>query len=119
MPLNRQFYPEQRRAFVWLLILVMALAGPPVVRAQNGQQRAAAAATISTYLQNKFAASEGPVSFLVIMNEQTDARAWLQTQALAAAGRAARAQALYAHLTAVAQRTQAPVRAWLEANQAP
>jgi subtilisin family serine protease len=102
-----------------LVILVMALAGPPYVHAQSGQPQAAAAATISTYLQSKLAASEGPVSFLVIMSEQTDAPAWLQTQNVAAAARAIKAQALYTHLTAVAQRTQAPVRSWLDANQVP
>jgi len=90
------------------LLLVLAATG----RAQTPPGRAAPA-PISPHLQTQLARSAGPVTFLVILEEQLDAQALARrTPGDATARRAA----LYRALTAHAAATQAPLRAWLDAR---
>ncbi len=84
--------------------------------AQAGAQQADGLAAISPQLERQLAAAEAPVSFLVILDEQVDARPWLEAAGAASLDRTDRAAALYAALTARAQSSQAPLRAWLDAH---
>ena len=72
-------------------------------------------AAINPLLAQDLAAANGPVSFLVVLREQLDGAAVLAAGNLQSAGADARRAALYAALTAHAERTQAPLRAWLDA----
>lgn len=80
---------------------------------------AASLAPISESLRSEFAAAQGPISFLVIMQEQVDAAASVRASNLLTATRVAKTTALYAELTEVAQRTQAPLYTWLEEQGLP
>lgn len=87
---------------------------------------------ISHYLLDELAAASAPVSFLAILTEQPDPSTVAEAAMLAArpaadglhaadsslAGDELRA-ALYAYLTAEAERSQAPLRAWLDENDIP
>jgi subtilisin family serine protease len=73
-------------------------------------------AAISDHLQDELAQTNGPVSFLVILNEQINAQALLQNQGSNAAARQTKGRLIYEQLTALAQRSQAPLRAWLDAR---
>jgi len=113
------FYQKIRKTvhFVCLWLVLIALL-PTSLSAQDNPPVVHAAA-ISTYLQAQLAAAQGPVSFLVILQEQVDAKALLNRSALRSANRQSKASALYAELTATALRTQAPLRAWLDAQGIP
>jgi serine protease AprX len=102
-----------------LLVLISALAFPLPSSAQEVQPGAVTAATVSEHLQHQLATTVGPVPFLVIMHEQVDATALIRESGLISAPRALKARRLYDELTSVARRTQAPVRAWLDAHQLP
>jgi len=95
------------------------------------QDRQTDAATINDRLRSELQQANGPVSFLAILDEQIDVQA---VAALAATTHDAAAdshnaaadpkalsirRALYANLTETARATQAPLRAWLEANHVP
>ncbi|MFN8491687.1 MAG: S8 family serine peptidase [Caldilineaceae bacterium] len=113
------FYQKIRKTvhFVSLWLVLVALL-PPSLSAQDNPPTVHAAA-ISDYLQAQLASAQGPVSFLVILQEQVDANAVLKGAALSAASQQSKAGALYAALTATALRTQAPLRAWLDAQGIP
>ncbi|MDQ3247610.1 MAG: hypothetical protein M3Q45_00240, partial [Chloroflexota bacterium] len=103
-----------------LLILGIASTLPrsPLAFAQTETQGAAALATISTHLQAQLITG-GRVDFLVVLREQVDATtaaATVQSAAVGVSLRHAKATAIYAQLTATAQRTQSPLRAWLDAQ---
>lgn len=105
---------------VWLVIGAgWSLAATTIAYAQAVEPSAATAATVSEHLQRQLEAASGPVSFLVVMHEQVDGAALVQAQAAQAATRESRARLVYHELTTVARRTQAPIRAWLDANQVP
>jgi serine protease AprX len=70
-------------------------------------------APISPHLQTQLARSAGPVTFLVVLEDQLDPQAALRSVRGDATARRA---ALYRALTAHAARTQAPLRAWLDAQ---
>jgi serine protease AprX len=70
-------------------------------------------APISPHLQTQLARSAGPVTFLVVLEDQLDPQAALRS---VRGGATARRAALYRALTAHAARTQAPLRAWLDAQ---
>ncbi len=110
----------------WLMgmTLCLCLAGHVATSsyAQGGEpplRPAATLAPISEPLRSEFAAAQGPLSFLVIMQEQVDAAATLQASNLLTATRVAKTTALYAELTTVAQRTQAPIYPWLDEQGLP
>jgi serine protease AprX len=71
-------------------------------------------ATMTDRLDATFAAASGPVDFLVILKEQPDAQALV-----AGVAPQARTAVLYSTLTAQAQASQAPLRAWLDAQAVP
>jgi serine protease AprX len=109
------------RPFVYLLhcgVVLLSLL-PTIIQAQAVQPSAATGATVSDALQRSLAASEQPVSFLVIFHEQLDAQAVVAQAGVQAASSLDKAQLLYDALTTVARRTQAPVRAWLDAHDIP
>ncbi|MCX6044082.1 MAG: S8 family serine peptidase [Chloroflexi bacterium] len=95
-------------------VLVFGLAFPLV--AQQLPPENVHAATVSDYLQTQLASAQAPVSFLVVLRDQVNADQVLASAGVRAATRQAKANLLYAELTATAQRTQAPLRAWLDAQ---
>ena len=102
---------------VLLLLLVSVPASPAA--AQEIEPADAHQATISPQLAQKLAGASGPVSFLVVLREHLDATQILAANSLQSAGATQRRTALYAALTAHAERTQAPLRAWLDAAGVP
>ena len=108
----------------WVLLVVFllftALLQILPAWAQNKTPRtsdeAAQLAVVSPTLQNQLDSTSGPVAFLAILREQSDANAVIATANVQAAEHKTKATILYAHLTAQAQRSQAPLRAWLQAQ---
>jgi serine protease AprX len=103
----------------WLLaagVITFLLWLPHPLAAQGSDPTAAGQTKIAQLLRAELAAAPADVSFLVILDEQLDPAATVQTAGLTAADALTRRAALYAALTAHAQRTQAPLRAWLEAR---
>ncbi|CAN5394720.1 hypothetical protein BH10CHL1_BH10CHL1_12700 [soil metagenome] len=86
------------------------------LRAQDNPPGDVHAATVSDYLQAQLATAQAPISFLVVLQDQVNAQRVLARAGVTAATRQAKADLLYAELTATAQRTQAPLRAWLDAQ---
>jgi len=101
---------------IWLATLILL---PTYAFAQTVEPNAVQLATISAPLQAQLTTTNGPISFLVLLREQVDAAAVVQSAGTTASDRHTKAAALYAQLTATAQRTQAPVRAWLDAQAIP
>ncbi len=91
--------------------LVLALAGTGQAQTPPGGR--AEPALISPQLQTQLARSAGPVTFLVVLEDQLDPQSALRT---VRGDATARRTALYRALTAHAARTQAPLRAWLDAQ---
>lgn len=110
-----------RLCYLRCALVLVGLFGFVTLRAQaqTVQPSATDQAAVSTYLQAQLAQSADPVSFLVILQEQVDAAAVVSSAAVSAASRADQGEALYRQLTATAQRTQAPLRRWLEAQGIP
>lgn len=96
-----------------LLLLTFLLIFSTPLLAQEGEPRAGQQAEVSDYLQKQLRSSQEPVSFLIVLREQLDPTAVLAQDHLRNANRQVRAAFLYQELTAVAQRTQAPLRTWL------
>ncbi len=117
-PSRRPTWRKRAAAGFWALLLAAlpALLFALPAWAQAGAQQADGLAAISPQLERQLAAAEAPVSFLVILDEQVDARPWLEAAGAASLDRTDRAAALYAALTARAQSSQAPLRAWLDAH---
>jgi serine protease AprX len=105
--------------FSLILALLLSLVSPGFSSAQEVQPSGVQEAAVSEHLQRQLAASSGPVSFLVIMSEQVDAANLVEAQGMRGATRRTKAHAIYQELTAVARQTQAPVRAWLDAQGVP
>lgn len=78
-------------------------------------------AVLSPTLTDQLAHASEPVSFLIILDEQIEPDAILADLARAGQrgiGRESKADAIYRTLSAHATRTQAPLRAWLDAQGA-
>jgi len=103
-----------RAVGVGLLLLAALLTTAPQLRAQSAQPQAAQQTQVSDYLQNQLRTTAGPVSMLVVLRDQVDASQVLARANLRSANRQTKATAIYQELTATAQRTQAPLRAWLD-----
>lgn len=88
-----------------------AQAEEPVIPAQTDQPLA----SVSEVLAAQFNQSPAPVSFLVVLDEQLDPRT-VSNESVFAAGASSKGELLYRQLTEQALRTQAPLRAWLDAN---
>lgn len=114
LPLRHCFIPASVVAGLLLLTFLLLFATP--LLAQEDEPRASQQAEVSDYLQNQLRTSQGSVSLLIVLREQTDPAAALASANLRSANHQERAAFLYRELTAVAQRTQAPLRAWLEAQ---
>lgn len=99
-----------------LLLLSSVLTTTPPLLAQAGEPRVGQAVQVSDYLQKQLRTTPGPVSFLIILRDQVDAKATVARAQLRNGDRTAKATLLYQELTATAQRTQAPLRAWLTAQ---
>jgi subtilisin family serine protease len=106
-----------RRWWAAAVVALMLAVTPCVALAQGVDPSAAAQAKIAQPLVNELSAAQDPVSILVILDEQIDPQAVVSTASADAA--LARRKTLYAALTAHAQRTQAPLRAWLDARSIP
>ena len=105
------------RRWLWAAgVITFLLWLPHPLAAQGSDPTAAGQTKIAQLLRAELAAAPADVSFLVILDEQLDPAATVQTAGLTAADALTRRAALYAALTAHAQRTQAPLRAWLEAR---
>lgn len=104
---------------ILLLAALLALTVSLPAAAQIQPQQEDALAAISPHLESQLAAGNEPVSFLVVLDDQVDAKAALQAAEFAAAeplDRTARATELYHTLTRRALASQAPLRAWLDAH---
>jgi len=73
-------------------------------------------AAIAPTLADQLAKADGPVSFLVILDQQPDAEGYLARKGLRTANRTAKGEAVYRYLTDFARTSQAPLRAWLDAR---
>jgi serine protease AprX len=113
--------PRRRLAalFVCLLVAVavwVGLKATASVYAQEIEPAATAVAAINELLARDLEQAATPVSFLVVLRDQADATAVLANAGLQAAAAQDRRAALYRVLTAHAEETQAPLRAWLDAR---
>ena len=126
--MSRKILDEQNRGnhglrvFVWpilivgLLLLAITMTTTPTLLAQEGEPRVGQSAQVSDYLQEQLRTTQGKVSLLVVLREQVEPTAALARANLRSASRAAKATFLYKELTTTAQRTQASLRAWLDAQ---
>lgn len=118
-------YRGQTKGVLWggalalLLLASLLWLNVPTAWAQEGEPRAGQQVQVSDYLQNQLRTSDGPVSLLIILQDQVDPATVLARSNLRNANHQARATFLYRELTATAQRTQAPLRAWLTAQGIP
>ncbi len=113
---QRLFSAVGRVLTIGLLLLTSLLTATPNLMAQTGEPRAEQQAQVSPYLQEQLRTTDGPVSMLVVLRDQVDASAVLNQANLRSAQRQAKATQLYHELTATAQRSQASLRAWLDAQ---
>lgn len=120
MALNSQSSMVVGRSRAWTLWLwgafafALLLSGFSSARAQTIDPAASDRGKMASALVEELRASPDGASFLVILNEQIDPQS-----VVAAAGAediAAKRAALYSALTEHARRTQAPLRAWLDAQ---
>lgn len=103
----------------WLLaagVFIFLFWLPQSLSAQGGEP-AADQPKIAPSLRTELTAASAAVSFLVILDEQLDPATTVQAASLTDADALTRRAALYTALTAHAQHTQAPLRAWLEARR--
>ncbi len=113
-----------RRSVAWgmrvlLPALLLAFLPAAPLAAQDGEGASIQPASISEPLAQELAAANGPVSFLVVLRPQPDAAAIVASDGLQSASAEDRRAALYTALTAHAERTQASLRAWLDARGIP
>ena len=87
----------------------------------NDPEQQVYTAAVSQQLIKQLAERDGPVSFLAVLDSQPDLpeHSVMVDGKVRAASGIAYAEALYRRLTAHAAATQAPLRAWLEANDIP
>jgi len=112
---------------------IQAQAVPLTEKAQGNQIQASRteqsasisqqAVEVSTFLQRQFAEASGPISFLIVLQEQPDVEEVLSATQLSekvgAASRVARATAIYNSLTHEAYQSQQGLRAMLERQKIP
>ena len=88
---------------------------PDSAHAQQDDADTIKAAAIHPQLAQQLSVAEGPVSFLIILDEQVDvAGESAQSGLINAASRTDQRQAIYERLTQQAPTSQAPLRAWLD-----
>lgn len=86
------------------------------VRAQDVEPSSTQRADINELLAEDLAQATAPVSFLVVLRDQPDPTVLLAGAGMQAASAQDRRAELYRALTAHAERTQAPLRTWLDAR---
>ena len=110
------------RRLAALIVCVVFAAGAllgllsATVRAQEVEPSSTQRADINEMLAADLAQATAPVSFLVVLRDQPDPAVLLAGAGVQAAAAQARRAELYRALTAHAERTQAPLRAWLDAR---
>lgn len=102
-----------------LLLASSVLTNTPPLFAQTVVPSASQSVEVSDYLQTQLRTAQGPVSFLIVLRDQVDVNATLTRAQLRNGSRTAKAALIYRELTTTAQRTQAPLRSWLEAQGIP
>ncbi len=105
--------------FACLLVVIgvwTGLTATASVYAQEVEPSSVHRAAINDLLAQDLEQAAGPVSFLAVLREQANAETLLASGELQAASAQDRRAALYRALTAHAERTQAPLRAWLDAR---
>ena len=115
----RRIHPRWLGLMTVLLLASSVLTTAPSLLAQADAPRAGQSVAVSDYLQGQLRTTQGPVSFLIVLREQVDANATVARAQLRNGDRTAKGALIYRELTATAQRTQAPLRAWLEAQGIP
>ncbi len=103
---------------VLLLLLLFAQPGADAVlsaRPLLPQTGAPIAPHLAAHLAAQMAAApDQEISFLVVLDQQVDAAAFLATAQLSAAAQVEKSAALYDQLTATARTSQTDLRAWLD-----
>ncbi len=123
--MNRQqrlYIARHGRAILYFILLawpLLLLAGSRPAVAQAVEPGAVRLATVSPYLQAQLDANSGPVSFLVVLQDQPDIQSVVAAQGDQGDGRPSKAAQIYASLTRQARQSQAPLRAWLDAHNIP
>lgn len=112
----RRTHPLWLGLMTGLLLVSSVLTSTPPLLAQTIEPSASQSVEVSDYLQTQLRTTQGPVSFLIVLRDQVDANAALARAQLRNGSRTAKAALIYRELTATAQRTQAPLRSWLEAQ---
>ncbi len=97
----------------WAWLALLPAAG---VYGQEVDPAATHRADVNALLAQDLAQADGPISFLVVLGDQMDAQTLAAAGEVQAASVPERRAALYKALTAHAERTQAPLRAWLDAK---
>lgn len=115
----RRTHPLWLVLMTGLLLISSGLTNRPALLAQSVDPRAGQGVQVSAYLQSQLRTAQGPISFLIILRDQVDARASVTRANLRHGNRQAKAALLYQELTTTAQRSQAPLRAWLEEQGIP
>ncbi len=113
---QRLFGAIGRVLMIGLLLITALLISAPNLLAQTAEPQAAQQAQVSDYLQEQLRTSDGPVSMLVVLRDQVEASQILASANLRSANRQTKATRLYQELTTTAQRSQAALRAWLDAQ---
>jgi len=115
--------PHLPRRLAALIVCAMLAAGAlsglllvATVQAQEVEPSSTQRADINELLAEDLAQATTPVSFLVVLRDQPDPAALLASAGVQAASAPDRRAELYRVLTAHAERTQAPLRAWLDAR---
>jgi subtilisin family serine protease len=116
---KRLFLVRTALPLIGILAILAGLLPTRPLYAQAPESAGQILAPISPGLDQAFARSKTPLSFLVILDDQVDAQAVLQAAQVSVASPHERGAVLYAELTETARRTQAPLRAWLDANKIP
>ena len=115
--------PHLPRRLAALIVCAMLAAGAlsgllvaATVQAQEVEPSSTQRADINELLAEDLAQATTPVSFLVVLRDQPDPTTLLASAGVQAASVQDRRAELYRALTAHAERTQAPLRAWLDAR---
>ena len=113
MTIRYNAQPMRCLAALALLFVLLGTLAPPTGRAPAAAAAPAASGKVSPWVSARTAAGE-EAEFLVVLAEQADLSAAASTTTLAA-----RRRLVYETLWQTAQKTQAPLLAWLNANGVP
>ena len=110
----------RRVTFLALPLLLALWLGALSLSAQeqvpDADDEPAVLAAIAPALAQQLATTDGPVSFLVILEDQPDSATFLARAGLRNGAREAKGAAIYGYLTDFARTSQSSLRAWLDAQ---